>query len=110
MAELTRLANTLSLVKNIHWIVVEDNQTVSSHIDEFLKSTGLSYTYFAVPVHENNNVSAEGRLKGAIQRNAALTWIREHNKDNISGVLYFADDDNTYNIKVFDEVKISRLS
>lgn len=39
--------------------------------------------------------------RGVSNRNAALKWIRENRK---SGVLYFADDDNTYDIQLFEEV------
>ncbi len=39
--------------------------------------------------------------RGSSNRNAALNWIRSNIK---SGVLYFADDDNTYDIRLFEEV------
>lgn len=39
--------------------------------------------------------------KGVVCRNKALKWIRENAHD---GVLYFADDDNTYDIDLFREV------
>ncbi|KAF2356972.1 Glycosyl transferase family 43 [Trinorchestia longiramus] len=35
-------------------------------------------------------------------RRAALEWLREHDK---RGVLYFADDDNTYDIRLFDQIR-----
>ena len=39
--------------------------------------------------------------RGVANRNAALGWLRNNAK---SGVLYFADDDNTYDIRLFEEV------
>lgn len=39
--------------------------------------------------------------RGVANRNAALDWIREHATD---GVFYFADDDNTYDIRIFEQV------
>jgi len=39
-------------------------------------------------------------LKGANCKNIALQWIRENAKD---GVLYFADDDNAYDVDLFEE-------
>ena len=39
--------------------------------------------------------------RGVSNRNAALQWVRQNRK---SGVLYFADDDNTYDIQLFEEV------
>ena len=45
-------------------------------------------------------------LKGANCKNVALQWIRENAKD---GVLYFADDDNSYDVDLFEEVSASSL-
>ena len=45
------------------------------------------------------------RHRGVEQRNAALKWLRSNlqvNKNN--GIVYFMDDDNTYNVKVFEEM------
>lgn len=39
--------------------------------------------------------------RGVANRNAALDWVRSNCK---SGVVYFADDDNTYDIRLFEEV------
>lgn len=39
--------------------------------------------------------------KGVSCRDRALNWIRENAHD---GVLYFADDDNSYDIDLFEEV------
>lgn len=46
------------------------------------------------------------RHRGVEQRNMALKWLRDNlelNKDK--GIVYFMDDDNTYNIKLFEEVR-----
>ena len=42
---------------------------------------------------------------GVLQRNTGLSWLRNNlNPDYHSGVVYFADDDNTYSIELFKEV------
>jgi hypothetical protein len=41
--------------------------------------------------------------RGVSNRNRGLEWIRANASD---GVLYFADDDNTYDLDIFDEVRI----
>ena len=46
--------------------------------------------------------------KGVSNRNAALKWIYQHvmsEGGGNSGALYFADDDNTYDIRLFEEVR-----
>jgi len=40
--------------------------------------------------------------KGVSNRNRGLEWILKHAKDE--GVVYFADDDNTYDLRLFWEV------
>jgi beta-1,3-glucuronyltransferase len=39
--------------------------------------------------------------RGVSNRNRGLEWLRANAK---SGVFYFADDDNTYDIQLFEEV------
>ena len=46
--------------------------------------------------------------KGVPNRNQAIRWLLEHVEEtgDASGVVYFADDDNTYDLQLFEEVKI----
>lgn len=39
--------------------------------------------------------------RGVSNRNRGLQWIRANATE---GVLYFADDDNTYNLQIFEQV------
>ena len=41
-----------------------------------------------------------------LKRRAALSWIREHGSDE--GVVYFADDDNSYDTRIFEEIRKTR--
>ena len=42
---------------------------------------------------------------GLYQRNLGLGWLRENLNSAVDrGVVYFADDDNTYAPELFDEV------
>lgn len=45
--------------------------------------------------------------RGVSNRNRGLDWIRANATE---GVLYFADDDNTYDIEIFEEVRIVESS
>ena len=42
------------------------------------------------------------QIKGMTQRNLALKWIKDHASE---GFIYFADDDNTYTIELFSEIR-----
>lgn len=44
------------------------------------------------------------KVRGCSQRNKALSWIK-HNTSLHSGVIYFADDDNSYDIRLFSEIR-----
>lgn len=43
------------------------------------------------------------KARGVSNRNKGLQWIRQNFVD-ANGVVYFADDDNTYDLRLFDEV------
>ena len=47
--------------------------------------------------------------RGVHQRNAGLHWIRDTFRkipsNQIEGVIYFADDDNTYSLEIFEEMR-----
>ena len=51
-----------------------------------------------------------GPSRGVAQRNTALAWIHKHcesteNKPEcVKGVVYFMDDDNKYDLRLFEEV------
>ena len=42
--------------------------------------------------------------RGSGQRNHGLDWVRKNTPIGDGGAIYFADDDNSYKIKLFDEV------
>ncbi|XP_054169215.1 galactosylgalactosylxylosylprotein 3-beta-glucuronosyltransferase 3-like [Oppia nitens] len=116
-AELIRLSNTLLLVDNIHWIVVEDSpfktQRVTKFLEDIEKYGHLKYTHLNVvtPTQFQMKKTDPNWLKprGVLQRNAGIDWIRENVKSiDGRGVVYFADDDNTYDLKLFSEMRNTR--
>jgi beta-1,3-glucuronyltransferase len=114
LAELTQLAQTLSLVPSVHWIVVEDSQELSPDVIRLLQRfTGLSIGHIThlhgrMPEQFRANDSTTpytSRPRGASNRNRALHWIRENVE---TGVVYFADDDNTYDVRIFQEMRYTK--
>lgn len=52
--------------------------------------------------------------RGVEQRNEGLRWLREDRRaqpgaDGQQGVVYFADDDNTYSLQIFEEVGVNNF-
>ncbi|XP_070699755.1 galactosylgalactosylxylosylprotein 3-beta-glucuronosyltransferase 1-like [Pempheris klunzingeri] len=113
-AELTRLANTLLHVPNLHWILVEDSQRRTALVSHLLQETGLNYTHLNVETPKNYKVRGDTRdpriPRGTIQRNLALRWLRETFSVNSSqsGIVFFADDDNTYSLELFEEMRSTK--
>lgn len=108
-AELTRLSQAFKLVRKLHWIVVEDSVNKTALVTNFLRNSGLKYTHLNVrtPDTLRRHKDEIRRLKprGVVQRNLGIEWIRNNiDPHETPGVVYFADDDNTYDSRIFDEV------
>ncbi|KJE96053.1 gactosylgalactosylxylosylprotein 3-beta-glucuronosyltransferase [Capsaspora owczarzaki ATCC 30864] len=134
-ADLTRLASTLRQVPALHWIVIEDQPAPTALVAALLERSGMrnSYSHLAV---QSEAVSAGPRYKtarGVEQRNLGIAHLRElvsaaaaaaaqlkrspqrpgdqQGESETSapeGVVYFADDDNTYDLRVFEEMRFTQ--
>lgn len=96
--DLTQLAQSLMLAQvPIHWILIEDSDMKTKWVSDLLNQTQLPHTHLTIMSDQDSECS------GISQRNAALKWIKglPHEED---GVIYFADDDNTYDYRLFSEV------
>lgn len=110
-AELTRLSHTFRLVPMVHWVVVEDALERSSLVASLLKRSGLPHTHLWAKTPEEQQLRPNDpswlRPKGVLQRNAALRWLRSL-APRSDGVVYFADDDNTYDLRLFEEMRYTQ--
>jgi galactosylgalactosylxylosylprotein 3-beta-glucuronosyltransferase 3 len=99
------------LVPSLHWIIIEDAKTKTDLVSNLLQKSGLSYT------HLNAETPTEWRLapgeqrwtkpRGVVQRNAGLDWIRSKVDRSSEGTIFFGDDDNTYALEIFEEVRLA---
>ncbi|XP_050423004.1 galactosylgalactosylxylosylprotein 3-beta-glucuronosyltransferase I [Adelges cooleyi] len=110
-AELTRLSNTFRLVNNFHWIVVEDAESKSTLVANLLLKSHLNYTHLSIatPAEWKRQLKEPKwkKPRGVKQRNIALEWLRtERARKEHDGIVYFADDDNTYSVDLFDEIRV----
>lgn len=117
-AELVRLSQTLSLVPRLHWLLVEDAEGPTPLVSGLLAASGLLFTHLAVltPKAQRLREGEPGwtHPRGVEQRNRALEWLRSGvgavggekvpPAPGTRGVVYFADDDNTYSRELFEEV------
>ncbi|XP_048731933.2 galactosylgalactosylxylosylprotein 3-beta-glucuronosyltransferase 3-like [Ostrea edulis] len=112
-AELTRLYYTLLHVPNIHWIIVEDSDKKTDKVRHFLAKCQIPYTHLNVATPQQVKLKSSDpnwlKPRGVLQRNAGLTWIRASlDPQKTKGVVYFADDDNTYSIELFEEMRFTK--
>lgn len=113
-ADLTRMAQTLMLVPNIVWVVVEDAEDITQLVGRLLLSKDVPFVHLSAKTPSSKKPKIyhayESHARGVEQRNMGLKWIRERAQTSQlirNGVLYFADDDNTYDIQLFEEVHSS---
>ncbi|XP_023327196.1 galactosylgalactosylxylosylprotein 3-beta-glucuronosyltransferase S [Eurytemora carolleeae] len=104
IAELTRLGQTLLLADDLHWIVAEDSLTCSPLVADLLARLGIPFTHIASP---QPDVYKESKFnpRGVSSRRAGLSWVLSNFNE---GIIYFADDDNTYDIRLFKEISRTR--
>ena len=116
-ADLSRLCFTLMHIPNLHWIVVEDAEAKSDLVRKIIsgnyscKVSHTTHLNVRTPKYDRKGPKDPVWFKnrGVLQRNIALIWLREAAssgllKNKLRGVVYFGDDDNTYDLKVFEEV------
>ena len=108
-ADLTRLCQTLMHVRNLHWIIVEDSDSKTPLVTRFLKRCRVKSSQLnrktSLKLQPAKVSPKKHKNRGAEQRNIALDWLRETYKPGeVMGVVYFGDDDNTYDIQLFEEV------
>jgi len=75
------------------WLVIEDGNQCDPEVQKILKASGINFIY----LHHGPT-----RNYGNRQRNHALQYIRDK---QLKGVVYLADDDNSYSPKLFDELR-----
>lgn len=104
MADMTRLSQTLRLVKDLFWIVVEDSHNKSMQVSALLNRSTIPYAHLLGPRPVTHLDRRSGR--GVSNRLKALEYLREsYTNTSQEGVIYFADDDNAYDIRIFEEIR-----
>ena len=118
IAELTRLAQTLLHIPNLHWVIAEDSRYCSKMIYSLLEHWNIPYTHLSSPMPDiYRTLAMKDRPRGVSSRRAGLHWVLNHNQNMLNNtvntpisaaveakitstshspsVIYFGDDDNT---------------
>uniref|UniRef100_A0A915PSU9 Galactosylgalactosylxylosylprotein 3-beta-glucuronosyltransferase n=1 Tax=Setaria digitata TaxID=48799 RepID=A0A915PSU9_9BILA len=97
LADMTRLSQTLMHINQLIWIVVEDAKHISLPVKQLLDRSRLQYYYFAIKRRPDMPA------RGWTGRDAGLKFVRERFASlGNNAVVFFADDDNTYDIRLFN--------
>ena len=107
--DLTSMCHTLMNVPRVVWIIIEDAPKPTSLVTNLIQRCKaeivhlLAYTSAKYRVEKGDH--AWSKPRGVEQRNAGLSWLRQHySPENCSGIVYFGDDDNKYDLRLFDDV------
>ena len=109
--DLTSLCQTMMNVPNLVWIIIEDSLKKTPLVTNLLErckvesihlSARTPYKMRPKPGQEKNPSLYS---RGVEQRNTGLNWIRSRcGEEKCRGVVYFMDDDNKYDLRLFEEV------
>lgn len=104
-ADLTSVLQAAALSGlNIQMIIVED--TTRDTPNSMLLNIQCDYPKMNpnvnITVLTQKTVNKKNGHRGVFQRNAGLEWVVKHQK-NTSAIVYFGDDDNTYDQRVYHE-------
>uniref|UniRef100_A0A8D8P5Z3 Galactosylgalactosylxylosylprotein 3-beta-glucuronosyltransferase n=1 Tax=Culex pipiens TaxID=7175 RepID=A0A8D8P5Z3_CULPI len=101
LAEITRLGYTLKHVPNLFWLIVEDAESRTESVTRLLHQIDVPFVHLTAPMPAKYR-KLKVKPRGVSNRNRGLQWIRSNATE---GVLYFADDDNTYNLQIFEQMR-----
>ena len=106
-ADLVSLCHTFMHVQRLVWIVIEDSLQKTQLVRDLLSRCQVQYVHLNVVT--NRPKAGESVIhRGVRQRNTGLQGLREHYSiGNCSGVVYFGDDDNTYDLRLFEMVSVT---
>ncbi|XP_077524740.1 galactosylgalactosylxylosylprotein 3-beta-glucuronosyltransferase S-like [Amblyomma americanum] len=99
--DLLRVAQALMLATGVFWVLVEDATKPTESVSRLLRDCGLPHVHLLGPCPPQLRVRNKGR--GVSARRTALAWLQAN--ATLPGVLYFADDDNSYDHRLFDEIR-----
>lgn len=99
--DLVRVAQALMLATGVFWVLVEDSTRPTEAVSRLLRDCGIPHVHLLGPCPPELRTRVKGR--GVSARRTAIAWVQAN--ATLPGVLYFADDDNSYDYRLFDEIR-----
>lgn len=110
VVEMVRMSHTLLHVDNVVWILAEDSDKCSPLVESMLQRFKMPYVHLVSPMPAMYKTE-KYKPRGVASRRAGLNWVLANHDKSKKGIVYFADDDNTYDLKIFEELrKTQRVS
>ena len=104
VVEMVRMSHTLLHLNNIVWIIAEDSQKCSPLVEKMLQRFKIPYVHLVSPMPKMY-AKEKYKPRGVASRRAGVDWVLKNHPKDQDGVVYFADDDNTYDLSLFDEIR-----
>ena len=107
--DLNSMCHTLSLIPKVVWIVIEDSPKPTNIVSRLIQRCSVEIVHLVAPTSKayraKKGAASKSKPRGVEQRNAGLNWLRKnYNPVNCNGVFYFGDDDNKYDLRLFEDV------
>jgi len=97
----------------ISWYLIEDGYServqdpgengISSHLHRFKNQVELNFKNVKITLMREDSMRNPAYTQGNAQRNAALDRLVETGNFNKTAPVYFADDDNSYDYRIFQK-------
>ena len=111
--DLNSMCHTLMSVPKAVWIIIEDSSKPTDLVTRLIQRCKVEIVHLVVPtssIYKQKGKPWQNLPRGVEQRNAGLNWLREHySSDDCNGAFYFADDDNKYDLRLFEDVSVTSL-
>ena len=107
--DLNSMCHTLMSVPKVVWIIIEDSSKPTDLVTRLIQRCKVKIVHLVVPTSsiykQKKGKPWQNLPRGVEQRNAGLNWLRDnYSLDNCNGAFYFGDDDNKYDLRLFEDV------
>ncbi|CAI8034523.1 Galactosylgalactosylxylosylprotein 3-beta-glucuronosyltransferase 2 [Geodia barretti] len=113
--DLNSMCHTLMSVPKVVWIIIEDSSKPTGLVTRLIQRCKVKIVHLVVPTSsiykQKKGKPWQNLPRGVEQRNAGLNWLRDnYSLDHCNGAFYFGDDDNKYDLRLFEDIRNTRTA